>query len=723
MKFSVPYVVMLFVAASCSYAQQVMEYPPTRTEQVTEVRFGVAIDDPYRWLEGDVRQSVEVAEWVTLQSSFTNRYLENLAGRDRIRERLRQLWNFERVVPPEKFGEQYFLLKNDGLQNQSVLYRQDRLDSIPQVLIDPNTWSEDGTVSLRGLHFSKTGKYCVFGRSEKGSDWVTLQVIETTTGNIISREINWVKFGKIAWLPDETGFFYNRFPEVPEEERFQGANLNQKIYFRSLVNGNPETQSEDQLVLEVPHEPSWLLEPEVTSDGRYLLVTIVVGTDNRYALKFKSLDRPNAEFIDLVTGFENEYTFIGSNGSDLLFLSDFQAPKRGILSISLNEPSRENWRYVVPECEETIQSVNWVGNTLIALYLKDARSLVKQYGVNGELIREINLPGAGTATGFKGQREHLETFYSFASFNRPPQIFRLDVSTGISELFLSPKIAFTPDDFEVKQVFYTSKDGTQIPMFLCYRKDLDLTKGHPTILRGYGGFANVQSPRFFPDRLQWMEMGGVYAVANIRGGGEYGDAWHKAGTKLQKQNVFDDFIAAAEWLIVNQITSSNQLAISGSSNGGLLVAACMNQRPELFRACLPEVGVMDMLRFHKFKSGRYWVDDYGDTEFNEAEFRAAYAYSPYHNLVSGTEYPATLATTADTDDRVVPCHSFKYIARLQAVQGGKAPVLIRIETSAGHGAASPTSKLIDKAADMWAFLVQHLDFDPTIPTESFGNEK
>ena len=537
--------------------------------------------------------------------------------------------------------------------------------------------------------------------------------MEIETGKKLDDEIRWIKFGGATWAPDSKGFYYNRYDEPTEGATFQSLNTNQKVFYHRV--GTP--QSEDVLVHADPEHPEWGFSPTVTEDGKYLVLTVWKGTDDRYQVMYKPLDDPDSEFTCLIDNFENEYTYLGNDGPVFYFRSNFNAPKRCVLAINLNHPEKENWKVIVPETENVIEDAGMVGDFFILSYLQDAKSLVRQYAVNGDFVREIGLPGIGTASGFSGKRTDDTTFYSFSSFNRPPSIYHYELKSGESELFREANVDFNPDDYVVKQVFYNSKDGTRVPMFIAHKKGLELNGRNPTLLYGYGGFNISLTPGFSVSRLQWMEMGGVFAMANLRGGGEYGEAWHKAGTKTNKQNVFDDFIAAAEWLIENKYTAPKKIAIQGGSNGGLLVGACMTQRPDLFGACLPAVGVMDMLRFQKFTAGRFWVDDYGSSENSLEEFRALAAYSPYHNIVDGTEYPPTLVTTADTDDRVVPGHSFKFAARLQEAQAGSAPVLIRIETRAGHGAGKPTSKIIEEIADQWAFLVKQLDFEPWFPDE------
>ena len=694
--------------SSDGLAQEKMEYPAAKHVDQVDDFFGTPVADPFRWLEADVRTSEEVQEWVDAQNKLTFSLIEELPYRKEIEARLTQLWDYEKYGAPFKRGNRYFYFKNDGLQNQSVLYKLATLDATPEVLVDPNNWSDDGTDALGGMAFSDDGKYMAYGIQKAGSDWRTWKVMEVETGNSLSDELNWMKFGGVSWTADSQGFYYSRYDEPSSDEKFQGLNLGQKVFYHKIG----DAQADDRLVHEDPENPTWGFLPEVSEDGKYLVITVWQGTDDRYRVLYRSLEDTDAKLNVLIDNFENEYSFIGNEGSKFYFKSDFNAPKKCILIMDMNHPGKENWKVIIPEADEAMESAAMVGDYIIVQYLKDAKSQVKQFDLTGKYVREVDFPGIGSASGFAGRRDHSETFYSFSSFNRPPSIYQFDIESGTSKLIREAKVDFNPDDYEVGQVFYQSKDGTRVPMFIAHKKGLKLDGTNPTLLYAYGGFNISLTPSFSISRLQWMEMGGVFAMPNLRGGGEYGKEWHQAGTKTNKQNVFDDFIAAAEYLIDKKYTSPEHLAIQGGSNGGLLVGACMTQRPELYSACLPAVGVMDMLRFHKFTAGRFWVDDYGSSEASAEEFKALYAYSPYHNLVDGTKYPATMVTTADTDDRVVPGHSFKFAARLQEAQAGSAPVLIRIETKAGHGAGKPTAKIIEETADQWAFLAKHLGMKP-----------
>lgn len=688
-----------------------MEYPTTkRVDQVDEF-FGTKVADPFRWLEDDVRNSDDVKVWVEAQNKLTFSIIEQLPHRQAIEDRLTQLWDYEKYGVPFKRGDKYFYFKNNGLQNQSVLYKLDSLDAPPELLVDPNKWSEDGTDALGGMVFSDDGKLMAYGVQKAGSDWRTWHVLEVESGKKLSDELRWIKFGGVSWTSDSKGFYYSRYDEPQAEEKFQGLNLGQKVYYHTIG----DEQSEDKLIHENPENPTWGFLPEVSEDGKYLVITVWQGTDDRYRVLYRELDDPKAKLKVLIDKLENEYSFLGNQGSQFYFKSDYKAPKKCVLVIDVSAPDKQNWDVIVPETDNSMESAGIVGDSLILRYLEDAKTQVKLFDLAGKFVREVEFPGIGSASGFGGRRDHTETFYSFSSFNRPPSIYRYDLESGKSELIREAKVDFDPAAYEVKQVFYNSKDGTRVPMFISHKKGLELNGKNPTLLYAYGGFNVSLTPGFSITRLQWMEMGGVFAMPNLRGGGEYGKQWHKAGTKTKKQNVFDDFIAAAEYLIAEKYTSSDTLGIQGGSNGGLLVGACMTQRPDLYGACLPAVGVMDMLRFHKFTAGRFWVDDYGSAESTIEEFQSLHAYSPYHNLVDGTEYPPTMVTTADTDDRVVPGHSFKFAARLQEAHAGSNPVLIRIETKAGHGAGKPTSKIIEEYADQWAFLVKYLGLKPQLP--------
>lgn len=689
-------------------AEESLAYPKTRKDATADTLHGKKVDDPYRWLEDDVRKSPEVKEWVEAENKVTFSYLEKLPGRKKIQERLTKLWNYEKVSSPARLGGKYWFVRNDGLQNQSVLFYRDTLQSEPRLILDPNTWSKDGTVALAGWRPTDDGKFLAYGMAEAGSDWVTWRVLDLETLKPLADEIKWVKFNSPSWKKDGSGFYYGRFSEPKADQKFQALNLNMKVYFHKL--GSP--QSEDKLVHATPDHPEWGFQTMVTDDGNYLLVITHIGTDHRYRVEWADLRKPEIKLVTLVEKFENEWDLAGNEGDIFYLKTNLGAPLGRVVKVDLakNGDSSKGpvaWEEVVPQAKEKLEDCNIVGGKIICGYLKDAYTQVRLFTLQGKDLGKVELPGIGTAGGFGGKLEEKETFYSFSSFATPGRIYRLDMETLKSELIHQSKVDFDPDLYETRQVFYTSKDGTKVPMFLCHKKGLKADGTNPTLLYGYGGFSISLTPGFSVGRLAWMEMGGVLAVANLRGGGEYGEEWHKAGTKDRKQNVFDDFIAAAEYLVAQKITSPRHLGIQGGSNGGLLVGAAMTQRPDLFGACLPAVGVMDMLRFQKFTAGRYWVDDYGSSD-NAPDLNYLLAYSPYHNLKPGVKYPPTLVTTGDTDDRVVPGHSFKFAARLQECQGGPAPVLIRIETRAGHGAGKPTAMMIEEIADQWAFLAANL---------------
>ncbi len=687
--------------------------PQTKRIEHVDNYFGTDVADPYRWLEQDVRENKDVADWVAEQNRHTAAFLNKIPERERINKRITELWTFEKYSTPFKAGGRIYFFKNDGLQNQYVLYVQKDAHSEPEVLLDPNTWSTDGTVALSGQTFSDDGRYMAYAVQDAGSDWKVWWIMDLKTRERLPEQLKWIKFNSPAWTPDGRGFFYAKFPEPQAGAEFQNLNVNQAVYYHQVGT----SQSEDILVFHRPDHPEWGYQCSVTDDGSYLVITVHVGTDNRYRIFYKDLRESYGQPKILVDHFENEYSFIANDGPIFYFQTDLDAPRKRVIAIDTRavpnviEFQKEStlgtpvpYKEIIPQQSETLVDVSLVGNLFFVESLKDAKTQVALYRPDGTFLRNIEFPGIGSASGFSGKRSDTETYYSFSSFDTPPSIYRYDIFTGEAELIRQAKVDFNPADYEVKQVFYNSKDGTRVPMFVVHRRGLKLDGNAPTLLYGYGGFSIPLTPGFSISRLAWMEMGGVFALANLRGGGEYGEDWHKAGTKLNKQNVFDDFIAAAEWLVANNYTQPKKLAIQGGSNGGLLVGACMTQRPDLFGACLPSVGVMDMLRFQKFTAGRYWVDDYGSSD-NPEEFQALYKYSPYHNIRSGTCYPPTLILTADTDDRVVPGHSFKFAAALQQAQSCDNPILIRIETRAGHGAGKPTSKMIEELTDQWAFLV------------------
>ncbi|MGK2856772.1 MAG: prolyl oligopeptidase family serine peptidase [Thermoanaerobaculia bacterium] len=703
-KFSLSFATLILVATPLLASDRpAVHYPATPTVPHADSYHGTTVADPYRWLEDDVRVSGEVANWVAAQNEVTFRYLEAIPERDAIRRQLTRLWNYEKYTTPGKEGGRYLFKKNTGLQNQDVLYVQSSLTEEARVLLDPNTFSKDGTVALVGTSVSRDGKHIAYGTSEAGSDWQVWRVMEIDSGTMLPDELRWIKFSTPRWTPDGKGFFYGRYPEPAAGETYQKLAQNNALYYHRLGTA----QSDDAHVLSLHDEPDWDFSSQVSEDGRWLVVTVSVTTHPIYQVWYRDLLDPFSGFTELFKDFTNEYTFIGSDGTVFYFKTDDGAPRGRVVAIDVKNPARESWKEIVAESRGTMTDASLVGGQFIVEYLEDAKSVVRMVSQDGTVVRPIDLPGIGVASGFEGKPDDPETFFTFQNMTTPPTVYRFDVATGERRELFRSKVAFDPRQLETKQVFYESKDGTRVPMFIAHRKGLKLDGMNPTLLYGYGGFNISQTPSFSASRVAFIQMGGVVAVANLRGGGEYGREWHEAGTKLRKQNVFDDFIAAGEWLVENGYTRPAKLAVQGGSNGGLLVGAVVNQRPDLFGAALPAVGVMDMLRFHNFTSGKAWIDDYGSSDDAE-QFKALAAYSPYHNVKPGTKYPAVLVTTSDTDDRVVPGHSFKYAAALQAAQAGTAPVLIRIETRAGHGAGKPLSKRIEETADVWSFLYANL---------------
>lgn len=691
-------------AQNAGAGEAALTYPKVKTVDQVDELHGVKVADPYRWLED--LDSPETAAWVAAQNEVTFRFLGEIPARERIKERMTKLWDFERYGLPFKEGGRYFYSKNDGLQAQSVFYVLDSLDGEPRVLIDPNKLSEDGTVALAGLSISEDGKRMAYGLSTAGSDWVEYRVRDIDTGRDLDDHLKWIKFSGASWTKDGQGFYYSRFDE-PKGDQLKDTNYYQKLWYHKLGTA----QVDDKLVYSRPDQKEWGFAGEVTEDGQYLVITITQGTERKNRVYFQDLATGDGQTIELLNDFDAQYGFINNDGPVFWFFTDLDAPRGRVIAIDTRQPERANWKEIIPQAAETLDGVTLVNDTFIAHYLKDAYTQVRMFDLRGQHVRDVALPGVGTAGGFGGKRRDTETFYSYTSFNMPNTIYRYDMPSGASSVYRQPQVDFDPAQYTTQQVFYNSKDGTRIPMFITHKKNIQLDGHNPTMLYGYGGFNASMTPYFSISRLVWMELGGVFALANIRGGGEYGKAWHDAGRLANKQNCFDDFIAAAEWLIANKYTSAQKLAISGGSNGGLLVGACMTQRPDLFGACLPAVGVMDMLRFHKFTIGWAWTSDYGSPDEPEA-FKTLLKYSPLHNLKPGTCYPATLVTTADHDDRVVPAHSFKFISALQAAQGCGNPVLIRIETKAGHGGGKPTQKIIEEISDQYAFLMRVLDVKP-----------
>ncbi|MGA2244900.1 MAG: prolyl oligopeptidase family serine peptidase [Verrucomicrobiota bacterium] len=692
------------LAAGAGSLCAAVSYPTTRTTNQVDVYHGVTVADPYRWLEDD--NSPETKAWVAAQNQVTFDFLRQIPQREAIHKRMEQLWNYERYSVPFKEGGSYFFTRNNGLQNQSVLYTQPALDGPPRLLLDPNQLSSDGTVALAGTSVSHDGRYLAYGISAAGSDWEEWKIREVSTGKDTDDDLKWVKFSGASWTKDGTGIFYSRYDEPSATTKMTAVNYYQKLYFHRL--GTP--QSADKLIYHRDDFKDWGFGGEVTDDGHYLIISIFQGTDPRNRVFYLDLTQPGAPVVELLNDFDAQYGFIDNDGPVFWFRTDLDAPRGRVIAIDITRPQRLNWRELIPQAAETLTGADVVNNSFICSYLKDAHSQVKVFSLAGSFRHEIALPGIGSAGGFGGKRGDKETFYSFSGYTTPGVIYRYDLVAETNSIFRAPKVDFNPADYETTQVFYPGKDGTRVPMFITQKKGVQHDGHAPTLLYGYGGFDISITPAFSVANLVWMEMGGIYAVPNIRGGGEYGEAWHEAGMKLKKQNVFDDFISAAEWLIANGYTSSQELAISGASNGGLLIGACETERPDLFGACLPQVGVLDMLRFNQFTIGWGWMSEYGSPDKAD-EFGALRAYSPLQNVRPGTKYPPTLILTGDHDDRVVPAHSFKFAATMQADQAGDAPVLIRIETRAGHGAGKPTAKIIDEAADKWAFLVKALGMD------------
>ncbi len=679
-------------------------YPKARRGDVVDDYHGDKVADPYRWLE-DV-DSTETRAWITAENQLSSSFLAKLPRRQSIAKRLTELWDYERFGVPYRKAGRYFFSRNSGLQNQSVLYWTDKLEGEPKMLLDPNTLSNDGTVALKDWFVSEDGKLLAYGLAEAGSDWTTWYVLEVDSGRVLPDVIRWTKFTSVAWTHDNKGFYYSRYSEPKAGAQLEEANYYNKLYYHRLGS----EQAQDTLVYERPDEKEWGFDATVTDDGRYLLVTVWKGTDDKYLVLYRDLHKPDSKLQFIIKDFEAEYSYEGNHDTLFWFKTNYQAPKGKLVAIDLKHPAHERWHDVIPEAENTLEGVERVGDTFVANYLQDARAKLEVYDLKGKKLRDVDLPGLGTVDGVSGDHTSPEAFFGFESYTQPGTIVRYDVAKGESSVFKQPTLKIDLGQFETKQVFYTSKDGTRVPMLITSKKGLAQDGQNPTLLYGYGGFNISITPGFSPSWVVWMEMGGVFAVPNLRGGGEYGEAWHQAGTHEHKQNVFDDFIAAAEWLIANKYTSRAKLAIHGRSNGGLLIGAAITQRPDLFAAALPAVGVMDMLRFNKFTIGWAWVDDYGSPD-NPSDYKALRAYSPLHNIKAGTPYPATLVTTADHDDRVVPAHSFKFTAALQAAQGGPAPILIRIDTRAGHGAGKPTTKKIEEIADQWAFLADRLKLD------------
>lgn len=691
---------LLALSFMMSCSEKPLSYPPTKKGDVKDTYFGTVVEDPYRWLEDD--NSTETAEWVKTQNQLTFGYLEKLPYREQIKTRLTELWDYPKYGTPFKEAGKYFFFKNNGLQNQSVLYITSDLAAQPKVLLDPNTLSTDGTIALTSTEISNDGKYLVYMVAISGSDWNEIFVKNIETGEMLPDHIEWVKFSGISWY--DGGFFYSAYDKPEKGSELSKANEFQKVYFHKLGT----EQAADQLIVSNPNNAKEMFGAGLTEDKRIMIISRSIGTHGN-ALDVKDLSKKNSKFTTLMDKYDFEFNPVDNNSDDLLVRTNYKAPKYKLIKININQPDEKNWVDVIPEKKDVMESVSILAGKLVVNYMTDAHSKTEIYALDGTFEREVQLPGIGTVSSFSGKKTDTVAFFSYTSFNTPGEVYKYDFTTNQTSLYFRPEVKFNPDDFEVNQIFYTSKDGTKIPMFIVHKKGLELNGNNPTLLYGYGGFNISLTPSFSSARIAFIEKGGVFALANLRGGGEYGEEWHLAGTKMKKQNVFDDFIAAAEYLINNKYTSTKKLAIQGGSNGGLLIGAVTNQRPELFKVALPQVGVMDMLRFHKFTIGWAWAGDYGKSDDSEEMFKYLYSYSPYHTIKKDVAYPAILATTADHDDRVVPAHTFKYMARLQEYgAGNKLPLLVRIDSKAGHGAGKPTAKVIEEYTDVWSFVFYHL---------------
>ena len=698
-KFSALFIAVMTMA-SLAFSQ--LKYPDTKKVTQTDDYFGTKVNDPYRWLEDD--KSDETAAWVAAENKVTQDYLSKIPFRDQVRKKLEEMWNYPKYTSPFKEGQYYYYYKNDGLQNQSILYRQVGLNGTPEVFIDPNTMSKDGTAAVSTPSFTKNKKYAAYMIAQAGSDWQEAYVMDVATKKLLNDKIQWIKFSGISWK-GEDGFYYSRYPQPDESKKMMNQNQDQKLYYHKL--GTP--QSDDVLIYEDKEHPLRSAGGGLTEDERFLIIHQSEGTSGSQ-IWVKDMKNANSNFILLIKGFDTNANTIDNDGDRILVRTNDDAPNYKVVSIDPKNPSKENWQTIIPTRTKLLQNVGNAGYKLFLTYLEDASSRVYQTNYKGVLEREIKLPGIGTAGGFDGHREDSELFYSYTSFNYPPAIFHYTISNGQSELFRKAEAKINADNYQTVQSFFTSKDGAKVPMFITYKKGLKLNGNNPTLVTGYGGFNIPSTPGFSISNAFFLEQGGVYVLVNLRGGNEYGEAWHKAGMLQNKQNVFNDFIGAAEFLIRTQYTNPQKLAMRGGSNGGLLIGAIMTQRPDLFKVAIPQVGVMDMLRYHTFTIGHAWATEYGRSD-KEEDFKNLIKYSPLHNLKKGAVYPATLVTTADHDDRVVPAHSFKFAATLQADNAGTNPTLIRIETKAGHGGGKPTSKQIDEASDIWSFIMYNLGME------------
>jgi len=694
-------VAMVFLLLSCTSNSKMrkLNYPVTKTVDVKDDYFGTYVSDPYRWLEDD--NSSETKEWVVSQNHITDSLLACIPFRAKVKERLTKLWNYPKMGVPVNHSGMLVYAKNDGLQNQSVYFYKQGEQGEEKLLLDPNTLSEDGTVALNSFEISHDGKYLGYLISRSGSDWQEIFVKEIESGRILDDHISWVKFSGIAWLDE--GFFYTRYDEPKKGDELKGENINPKVCYHKVG----DDMSNDLLVYEDKEHPERNIDAELTKDKKYLVIYQTESTSGN-ALYIKDLQSKNTEIVKVVTDFESDHSLLDHDNGEFILKTNYKAPKERIVKFTLNNYRQDDWQDVIPENEDAISSVSLVGHNLIVSYLHNAHEIAKVFDQKGAYKFDIELPSIGSINGFGGEKEDDVTYFSFTSFVYPSTIYKYTIANNKVELFWKPNVDIDFDQYVTKQVFYTSKDGTQVPMFIVHKKDILLDGTNPSMLYGYGGFNISLTPNFSVSRMILLENNGVFAMANLRGGGEFGKQWHEAGTKFYKQNVFDDCIAAAEFLIDKGYTSNKKLALHGGSNGGLLVGAVINQRPDLFKVSLPAVGVMDMLRYHKFTIGRFWATDYGISEDSKEMFEYLYSYSPVHNIKEGVEYPATMVLTADHDDRVVPAHSFKFISELQAKYKGENPVVIRIESKAGHGAGKPTEKIVEEAADLYSFMFYNM---------------
>ena len=709
---------MIYTLIKTSFIATILftEYPKSKSIDQIDEYHGIQVSDPYRWLEKNAHNNIEVKNWIAHQQAFTENYLSSIKSRELIKKRMTNIWNYERFGVPTKNKNKYVYSKNNGLQNHSVIYIGDKIHDSSRILFDPNNWSDDGTVSLAGMSFSNNGSHVAYGISASGSDWKTWKIRTIIDNKDLEDELKWIKFNTPVFRENQDklpiGLYYSKYPKQ-DKDTFSTINQQPALCYHKI--GTP--QSSDIIIYERPDKPHWSYYPKVSEDGNWLIINIYQGTDDRCRVLIQKLDKKGSlskdhQIQQIIDTFENKFQYITNFGSKFLFHTDFEASRGKVILIDIesNYWDRNTWKELIPETEDTLQQVSFIGQRFFAKYLNHASTKVQVHNIDGSIEHEIKLPGIGTASGFNGKRNDSETYYSFSNFNTPPSIWKYDIQSKKEALIKKSNISINLENYETNRVFVNSKDNAKIPIFITHKKDIKLDGTNPTLLYGYGGFGISLTPYFSITRATWLEMGGIYVHACLRGGGEYGESWHKDGTKLKKQNVFDDFISCAEYLIAKKWTNTSKIAIQGGSNGGLLVGACMTQRPDLFAACLPAVGVMDMIRFPRFTIGWAWIDDYGDPD-NPEEFRALYSYSPYHNIKKGTKYPSTLITTADTDDRVVPSHSFKFGAALQSAQAGNKPILLRIESKSGHGSGTPTNKRIDQASDLWAFLAKELDMD------------